>query len=372
MGGTRGKGEGSVYQLANGRWRASIETGWTSKGRQRRTVSAASKRECLAKLAKLREEVGVGIIGDNPTVSDWLDYWLTYICPERGLKPSTIRGYRSYVEGWLKPHLGRRRARELTPDHVRRLHRAMREKGAAAATIRQAHAILSRALKVAARDGLVGRNVAALVDVPSAGDSHHAALTVDEAKRVLRAAAAHGDPRALARLACALILGMRQGEALGLRWAAVDLEAQTIDVAWALTRGTDGEPTLVPPKSASSRRIIPLPDALVPILRVYADRPEDPVWVFPGSQGGPERNAKRDWQAWRAALADAGVPAVPLHGARASAASLLRDMGCSERMIADILGHREVRITQQAYLRTTDDQRRAALQSAALELLAVD
>lgn len=44
----------------------------------------------------------------------------------------------------------------------------------------------------------------------------------------------------------------------------------------------------------------------------------------------------------------------------------------SERMIADILGHREVRITQQAYLRTTDAQRRAALQSAALELLAVD
>ena len=48
--------------------------------------------------------------------------------------------------------------------------------------------------------------------------------------------------------------------------------------------------------------------------------------MFPGPKGGP-CDSRRDWQEWRDACDRAGVPRVPLHGARGSAASLLADMG---------------------------------------------
>lgn len=90
--------------------------------------------------------------------------------------------------------------------------------------------------------------------------------------------------------------------------------------------------------------------------------------MFPGLSGGEEANPKRDWQLWTDALERARVPHVPLHGARGSAASLLGELGISDRMIADILGHRDVKVTQQHYLTTRESERRKALGKAAKAL----
>ena len=207
----RGKGEHGVYQRANGRWVASIEAGYTVTGRKRRTVTAATKPEILRKLRALEEEIEAGMVGDDPTLETWLEHWLTEICPRR-VKPTTIRGYRSYVDRWIVPTLGRKRVKALTPADVRRLHKTMRTAGRAEASVRQAHAILQRALKVAEREGHALRNVAALVDPPGTDVTPHETLTPAQARRVLRAARS---PRELARLTCALVLGIRQGEALG-------------------------------------------------------------------------------------------------------------------------------------------------------------
>src|SRR5699024_6502573 len=84
--------------------------------------------------------------------------------------------------------------------------------------------------------------------------------------------------------------------------------------------------------------------------------------VFHGFKGPthPE-GSKRDWQAWADALAAANVPHVPLHGARATSASLLQAYGITDRWIADILGHAQVRTSQQHYLRSDPEQLRQAL-----------
>ncbi|WP_255556442.1 tyrosine-type recombinase/integrase [Tessaracoccus palaemonis] len=71
---------------------------------------------------------------------------------------------------------------------------------------------------------------------------------------------------------------------------------------------------------------------------------------------------------WTDALARAKVPHVPLHGARGSAASLLGELGVPDRMIVDILGHRDIKVTQQHYLTTRESERRKALGKAARAL----
>ncbi|QXT62258.1 hypothetical protein KDB89_10895 [Tessaracoccus palaemonis] len=62
------------------------------------------------------------------------------------------------------------------------------------------------------------------------------------------------------------------------------------------------------------------------------------------------------------------MPHVPLHGARGSAASLLGELGVPDRMIVDILGHRDIKVTQQHYLTTRESERRKALGKAARAL----
>ena len=62
--------------------------------------------------------------------------------------------------------------------------------------------------------------------------------------------------------------GMRKGEALGLSWKAVDLDAGVLKVAATLGR-TDGALTLSEPKTARSRRVIPLSAPMVTMLKSH-------------------------------------------------------------------------------------------------------
>lgn len=65
------------------------------------------------------------------------------------------------------------------------------------------------------RRGRISRNVATLVDAPAVAPNEIEPLTREEARRILAAAATK---RNGARWSVALALGIRQGEALGLRW----------------------------------------------------------------------------------------------------------------------------------------------------------
>ena len=82
--------------------------------------------------------------------------------------------------------------------------------------------------------------------------------------------AARGD-RLHALYAVAVGLGRIQGEALGLRWEDVTLEADTLRVCHALRR-VDGRLRLVQPNSERSRRTFVMPAATVAALRKHRVR----------------------------------------------------------------------------------------------------
>jgi integrase len=100
-------------------------------------------------------------------------------------------------------------------------------------TVQYVHSILRRALEDARREELVGRNVAREVSPPRFERREFTALSSAEA-RVLLAAAA--DDRLYGVYVLALVLGMRRGEVLGLRWSAVDLDGGLLRVRSSLQR----------------------------------------------------------------------------------------------------------------------------------------
>ena len=345
--GRRTKGEGAVFQRkSDGRWIYAVDLGWIDGKRTRKTVSARTRAALTPKIRALDKELEAGVRSDgSTTVEAWLNHWHKHIAPVTARKQRTLDGYRSYLDTWLIPHLGRHRLDRLNADHIRGLWTAM--DGKSYATKRQAHAILKRALSIAVDEGKIAKNPAAPKTVaPPAGErGSHGKLTTAQAVEVLRVLA-HRDDRA--RWYAALMLGMRQGEALGLRWEDVDLEHGYIHVRQAQTRVKGKGLVVGPLKTKTSLRDIPM-HAIPGVWQAMRDLPGPRT----GLVWGPLDN-KRDWRTWQELLAAAGVPAVPLHAARATTASLLDEYGVPSSTIARILGHADDRVTRAHYIHSDD------------------
>jgi integrase len=353
-------GESSIQQDSADRWHGYVSMGLKREGaRDRRHVSGQRRADVVRKvraLEKKRDEGTAQAAGRAPTVSEWLDHWLTTIAARR-VRPSTLEGYESKLRTRVKPALGHHRLDRLQPEHVEAFYAEMEADGFSSASALQCHRILSRALKVAVQRGRVKRNVCTLVDAPSLQRDEVNPLNATEARRLL--AAAEKSPRNSARWSVALALGLRQGEALGLPWDAVDLEAGTLTVRQALQRQKGKGLVIVQPKSRAGRRTIVLPGPLRDALRAHRvaqlqDRiAAGPVWedsglVFCQVNGRPIDPAA-DHAAWKALLKTANVRDARLHDARHTAATLLLQQGVPARVAMQVLGHSQISLTLGTY-----------------------
>jgi integrase len=353
----RGKGEGSLfYSEAAGRWFGFVDAGYDANGKRRRVkITGRTRAEARAKLAAVRKtsESGAEPVDQRMTVEECLDYWLAHLPPSiRSV--NTIDNMTWVIERHLKPALGKRRLRDLSPDDVDNMLRERDAAGLSRSSLVQIHNALARALRLAERRGKISRNVATLVDVPAGTVKKSRSLTVDQAGRLLDGAA--GD-RLAALYKTGLMLGLRPGELLGLFWSDIDLEAGTLRVVRTLKRER-GALNIGEPKTAGSRRALAMPAPVLDSLRVHrakqeAEKLSAPSWdsddlVFATVVGTPldPSNLRRGF----ARLTnDAGLGHWHPHELRHSAASILSASGVPIEQIADILGHAGTRTTSAVY-----------------------
>lgn len=356
MGERRLRGEGSIYQReSDGRWVGVVDLGNIGGRRIRRTVTAPTLKELRPKFNALKKQIDQGVMADDATVEVWMKHWMDDVASKK-LRPSTLRTYQTYIDKWIVPHLGKRRLDRLRPDHIRALYSAMEADGKKDATRRQVHAILRRSLVIAERDGRIASNPATKVDAPSVGTGSHGKFTLPEAKKILAVLAEETtSPASRARWMVALLAGLRQGEALGLRWSDINFETGYIEIRRAAQRVKGEGVCLVPLKSKSSERDVPM---VLPVEAALRDIAQKSGYVFGGDT---LIDSRRDWTAWRALLKLAEVPMRPLHAARATTASLLSEAGVPDKIIAEILGHSQVIITQRHYVHGDFAVHRAAM-----------
>ena len=360
----RSQGDGSIYQRhdpktcppavkgvrpehrCQGLWVSEINMGHVNGKRQRKTLYGKTRAEVGRKLTKAKAEYNANqLVMNAPTVKVWFAYWLDEIAANR-VKPKTLKEYRSKVRLYLDPTIGQHRIDKLEPAHVRGLYNGMRKRGLAEATLRQTHAILHRGLVDAMRDGKVSRNVTDLVDPPTTYTKKTIPLTVEQVRKVL--AQARGT-RLESRWFVALYLGLRQSEALGLRWENVDLDKTRIYI---------NETTWGAPKSRAGKRVIPMlaPDVIGAMRRrwvAYLHERQEPGYIDNGlvwcQPNGKPLDPAKDYHDWCDLLAAAGVPHVALRAARNTAASMMGDVGGHDRLVADMLGHAQVAMTNNIY-----------------------
>lgn len=351
----RANGEGTIYQRRDGRWTAAGYVLRPDGGRQRRQVYGVTRGEVAAKLRELVSltQRGVPLAGGPTTVTDYAAHWLRDVAG-RSLRPSTLSNYAWMLRKHVLPSLGTQRLDRLTPTHVRRLHADVAASGVSLRTQQLAHAVLRSMLSDAVREELVGRNVASLVKSPRPERREVEPWSVDELTRFRAAASDH---RLSALFLLAYGMGLRRGEILGLRWSDVDLDGGMLHVRQTLQRlGADTGRVLGPPKTARSRRSVPLPATVRDELLVHRDRQrldlaghaDSNDLVFTTSRGTPlePSNLRRDFDA----LIDrAGVRRIRFHDLRHTYASQLFALGVAPRVVMDALGHSTLAVTTDIY-----------------------
>jgi integrase len=389
----RGQNEGSIYRTNDGRWRGAVSRGWktNAEGKPvpiRKWLTGETRAEVSRKLTDelKRKEQGLPMVGERQTVGEFMKHWLEHVVKTK-VRPKTFESYEWITEKHLIPHLGRIPLAKLTPQQLQafinerlksgRLPKAKKEhetESAAAAapeqtgtppsepdpslkprTVQHIHATLRTALDQAEQWGLVARNVASLVNAPRVQRLEVEPLSPDEARKFLEAVR---DDRLEALYSVATAIGLRQGEALGLRWPDIDLVAKTLTVQNALQR-VDGKLQLVEVKTKKSRRTVNLPQFAVSALwrhqarqeqeRQFAgDRWGDTGFVFTTTVGTP-LDGSTVTHRFQRALKAAGMRRIRFHDLRHSAASLLLAQGVHPKVVQEIGGWSNIQIVLDTY-----------------------
>lgn len=227
-------GRVSIYQGADGWWYAWPTVGRYANGKPKRKKIRRQRRdEVKRELDNLTDSLktGSGVAVKIETFGQWLDHWLEHVI-KHGTKPrshNTWRTYESQIRLYIKPRLGGYRLsgtrNRLEPEHVEGLFSSLPARLSQSYRIHMFR-VIDGALKAAVRKGKADRNVCDMVETPDAPTTRVASMSVGEATAFVAAAAADEDG---VRYLVGILLGPRQGEALGLRWSAVHLDPPAPD-----------------------------------------------------------------------------------------------------------------------------------------------
>jgi integrase len=377
--GTRApNGEGSVYLGSDGYWHGRVTVGTKDDGSpdrrhiKRKATNPKAEDEVIKAVNKLiaaRDDGAITKAGPVWTMEKWLTHWVEDIAAPT-VRDSTADAYRNAVYKHLIPGLGAHRLtgpRPIQPEHFEKLYRKMIAAGHKPANAHQVHRTARTALYEAVRRGHMIRNPAALAKPPRVEQEEIQPYEVEEVQKIL-AAAAHR--RNSARWAIALVLGLRQGEVLGLRWADIDLDAGTLRVRESRLRPkyrhgcpnsdpcgrkagycpqkiNTRKPT-GPVKSFAGKRPMGVPGPITTLLReqlAAQDKErtaagnlwQEGGWVFTTPTGQP-LHPNTDYREWKDLLCEAGVRDARLHDARHTAATLLLILEVTNRTTQGLMG----------------------------------
>jgi integrase len=193
-----------------------VSLGFSPAGtRIRKKVTGRTKAEVRDKLRELHQEVDSGLRTRNSyTVNEALDDWLAQDLD--GVSARTVVLYRDTIAPMLREQLGTVRLRELTAGDVQAALTALASR-VSTRTVQISRNVLARAIRQAERDGLVARNVAALIKLPRGqrADRPSKSLTLEQATDLMDAAKG---TRLEAYIILSLLTGLRTEEARALGW----------------------------------------------------------------------------------------------------------------------------------------------------------
>lgn len=352
---------GQLTEREKGVWTVRIYLGEDANGKRRyhNETAKGTKKDAQKRLTEILREKDLGLITEsrNQTLNQFLDFWLENIAKPR-LESRTFLDYSDVLRLYVRPVLGSLKITDIKSRHIQRVYGEMLGRGLSARRVKYAHAVLRSALQHAVKTDIIMRNEATLCELPKQTRKEMDYLNSDEAITFLEAL--NGE-RFQMMFSFALATGMRLQEYCALQWKDIDFERGTATVRRALVwHRTGGGYHFKQPKTAKSRRTMPLPASLLKPLQKHRIKQHEArlklgaAWtdldlVFPSEVGTP-LNPPNITRAFKRVLEKAKIrTSIRLYDLRHSTASLLLEAETHPKIVSERLGHSTVTLTLDTY-----------------------
>ena len=241
------------------------------------------------------------------------------------MRPSTLEGYRGYVERNIKPRLGNKPVGKITVEDIRQMYRELQEHGRqeehpqygyklAGSTVSRIHGVLHEALDAAVQENLIARNPTDGIVLPRKKAAPKQVLNDAQLERFMEVIQEgkvwHGFFYA------ELTTGLRRGEICGLMWQDFDEAHGTLTVRRTIHAERGGRLTAGETKTGAGKRIITLPPSTAQ-LRSERRKRSYTEWIFPDPLR-PERPTRPNaaYVRMKELLKKAGLPSIRFHDLR--------------------------------------------------------
>jgi integrase len=282
--------------------------------------------------------------------------WKTLVFPT--FKASTRHGYQTVLKVHVLPAWGNWRLRDMDRLAIQQWVADKFRQGTGWQTVRNAWVLLSSILETAVEYGYLQTNPARGVKFPHQGLKDKPALIAgDSLARLLE----HVDEPYRTMVSLIAATGLRIGELLALRWAALDLDGGTLAVRESVFEGK-----FQLPKTHKAMRTIPLGPHVVNALaahRARATRTAAGDLVFGNRKGDPLRESKLLKRVLQPAAEKASLGRVTWHQFRHIHSSLLNDLKVPAKIAQEQLGHASISTTLNIYTHVVDASHRKAIEA---------
>lgn len=362
---------GQINKRSENTWLVRIFLGRDANGKRRyfnKTIHGTKKDAQKYLTAKMREkDLGVFIEPASMSLNEYLDKWLAESAKPR-LREATFDSYQFHLKRYVREKLGNRKLSDIKPFDIQKLYNQLTENGYSPRTVRYVHAILSSAFSQSVKWQMLIANPCNIVDLPRQQKTEMKAFSPEQAKRFLEAA--KDDKHGLI-FAFALASGMRPEEYLALQWKDIDFEKHTATVQRTLIWRKGGGWYFSEPKTAKSRRTLPMPESLFLKLKTYKIRQAEAMlklgqsyernnFVFATDEGKPIRYGNLTKRHFHRILEQADLKGFRLYDLRHSTATLLLSEGINPKIVSERLGHASIVLTLDTYSHVLPDMQKEA------------
>lgn len=294
---------------------------------------------------------------------EWLNDWMThYVMPSAKMK--TIAYYNTIIERHIVPDIGDYGLEELSPlllqQYVTKLLKSGNKRngaGLAPNTVNSIITVIQSSLKQAQMVGVTTCYSANQIKRPKTKGKEASCFTIEEQKKIEKYILEKKKPK-LVGILLSLYTGLRVGELLSLEWMDVDLCKGEINISKTCHDSyVNGKYIRVyeSPKTDSSKRVIPIPRQLMPILKA-CKKENQSKWVV---GNGDKVVSVRSYQStFTILLKRLNIPHRGFHSLRHTFATRALECGMDVKTLSEILGHKSPVVTLNKYVHSLIDHKR--------------
>jgi integrase len=334
----------------------------TGKKKQKYKSGYKTKKEAEIALAETNAKIFTGnyVEDRNYTLKQYLEKWYKEFCLPR-LAQNTLNGYRNNINLHIVPELGNKKLTEIKSSDIRYLYNKLSEK-LSPKSIQYVHRVLSKAFKDAINDDLILKNPCNGVSRPKLKKFNSGVYDIAQLKALMQVI--KNTDYELPILFSAM-LGLRRGEALGLRFSDINFDKSTACIRQQVTRIADPNDKnksiwgIKELKTEDSNRTIYVPDLVLDLIRKQQEKVESNQLKYSESynnlsliccrENGSFINPDTLDDMFKVLIKKASLPDIRFHDLRHSFATNLVELDIPLKVISNALGHSSVGITADIY-----------------------